>query len=104
MAKSRAEWDKKKDREMALPVLGLVRADELFIARESTPRTGASTTGRSRLPLLCLTRLLIEATLLEILEKAGADELPTELLESPVQAVVFAERYFDHELITNPFD
>ena len=77
---------------------------DLAFAGKSASRTCAPSTGCRRLPLLRLTRFLIEATLLEILEKAGADELPTELLESPVQAVVFAERYFDHELITNPFD
>ena len=64
--------------------------------------TGATPAGRGCLTLLRLARLLIEAALLEILEEAGANELPAELLEGPIQAVVFAERHFDHERITNP--
>ena len=72
------------------------------VSCEGAPRTGTATTGGRGLPLLCLAWLLIEAALLEILEEAGTDELATELLECPIETVVFAERNFDHEKITGP--
>src|SRR5688572_19279561 len=80
-----------------------IDSDRLSLAACHGPaRTGATPAGCRGLTLLRLARLLIEAALLEILEQAGADKLAAELLECPVQTVVFAEGDFDHERITNP--
>src|SRR5690606_27831835 len=62
----------------------------------AAPGARVATAGVRRLPLPRLTRLLVEALFLHVLEQTRAQHLAPELLQGPLDTVAFADLDLDH--------
>src|SRR5687767_11090208 len=75
--------------------------DRRLLPGEIPAGSRATSPGCGGLTLFGFAGLLVEPTLLEVLEQPRTDHLATELLECPIQTIVFAKRDFNHKSDTS---